>query len=1077
MAEIARVEDIWALTSREIAALPDAELVQLHHRLHQLYGAARARGEATEYRGVNVHVWVVEEMQRRGMEHHRSDELDAETERLTRLAPVPAWLSEQLATAGEAVLVPAYVSLVGSATESATPRDVDVLLREDDAQLTRGWRESVLLLVRRLLDPLKQRGLSLHLLANPQGPHLPAGRGYIPLYDLVLRPRAPLERVTRAAPALPGWERWLDQAPAGLRVDLGPGPEGPPAGFVGLGRPHDLAAPWPLEDASVAVLRANHVFEHLPEPVHALNAAWRVLQPGGLLLVTVPAADSPGAVAHPEHRSLWNLDSFRFWTDPQLFATIERRPPAPFELLYLAERREGPRCYIDAVLRKPRPAEAAVAARQLVPITTFTPPKPAMKGRAHTEAFTPDEIWDWVQQHLAAGVVAEPKYNGFRAILQHRHPDLSLRFEDSQQERAPALLAADPRLERLHELPACILDCDLGVVEGGHRWARPRLMTLTADRPELPAGAHIQITAFDVLYWDGEALAEQPFAARRAALEAARAQLAAHGIAIPPERVIRTRADLDAAWQSPEFGRADMSEGLVLKARDWVYRPGPATDGMAKIKHALEVKALVLETKQTADGQYNFRGGLLPGRLADRLRNLVPFRGQQYVDLGYSFNAPFRAAAGDIITAEVEEITWDAPEGRLTWLGAKPLDIDRERDMPYAAAQVLDLARRARVLAAVPAPAAKAALGEEPETRGEAALRHWEAHWHEAMPTSGRALPFIVHAHWRGLTEAETRLDLDALLATDNSLHFDLRLGTDRFDGWWGISLFAGTTAENRDELRIFRMQHDPEERLASAPKQFGPAAWLRVGRPRPLVVPPAGVGSTSKSWSKFFAVDWGTWRLGMARQHAVEIWLEGRHLRGRFLWQYAELAGERQWLFTRPVDQRPYAATHALAEVLRAVRARGQRWLFWPRDPRDLARGLVRLDARQAAPVAAYQVVKREDEQRYTLGVAYPANRIDAHGDYTTAAELERAAWQFMRRVQMGKAGIGLMHQPGTDGAGTVVESYIYRGPTWQIGEQVVEPGDWLLGVIWDEMAWARIRRGEITGYSIQGFAHKAPA
>ncbi len=66
------------------------------------------------------------------------------------------------------------------------------------------------------------------------------------------------------------------------------------------------------------------------------------------------------------------------------------------------------------------------------------------------------------------------------------------------------------------------------------------------------------------------------------------------GIAIPPQIAIRSRRDLERAWRSRMFGLAEQSEGLVLKALDWIYRPGPATDGSAKIKHVLEVKAIVL---------------------------------------------------------------------------------------------------------------------------------------------------------------------------------------------------------------------------------------------------------------------------------------------------------------------------------------------------------------------------------------------------------------------------------------------------------------------------------------------------
>jgi hypothetical protein len=57
------------------------------------------------------------------------------------------------------------------------------------------------------------------------------------------------------------------------------------------------------------------------------------------------------------------------------------------------------------------------------------------------------------------------------------------------------------------------------------------------------------------------------------------------------------------------------------------------------------------------------------------------------------------------------------------------------------------------------------------------------------------------------------------------------------------------------------------------------------------------------------------------------------------------------------------------------------------------------------------------------------------------------------------------------------VVESYIYRGPDWQVGEQTVRAGDWLVGAIWNPDVWAMIKSGELTGFSFQGRGKRRPA
>lgn len=123
-----------------------------------------------------------------------------------------------------------------------------------------------------------------------------------------------------------------------------------------------------------------------------------------------------------------------------------------------------------------------------------------------------------------------------------------------------------------------------------------------------------------------------------------------------------------------------------------------------------------------------------------------------------------------------------------------------------------------------------------------------------------------------------------------------------------------------------------------------------------------------------------------------------------------------------------------------------------------------------------ALKALRMEPEQHYTLGLSYPANRVDrqiaadGYRDFATPEVLEQAAWNFMRKSLK----IGLLHHKGTDGHGEVVESYIYRGPDWEMttpsGQKtMIKAGDWLLGVIWDDPTWDAIKRRKLTGLSPQ--------
>lgn len=125
--------------------------------------------------------------------------------------------------------------------------------------------------------------------------------------------------------------------------------------------------------------------------------------------------------------------------------------------------------------------------------------------------------------------------------------------------------------------------------------------------------------------------------------------------------------------------------------------------------------------------------------------------------------------------------------------------------------------------------------------------------------------------------------------------------------------------------------------------------------------------------------------------------------------------------------------------------------------------------------------VVKAREEQRYTLTVAYPANKADigtaqdGFRDYASPEAVEKAAWSYLRKSPH----VGLWHKDGTDGSGEVCESYIYRGPDWVVkaadgSEQLITQGDWLMGIIWSEASWPLVKQGLIGGVSPQGRAKR---
>lgn len=113
-------------------------------------------------------------------------------------------------------------------------------------------------------------------------------------------------------------KRWAEDNNL-LCIDLG-GRFDCPDGFKSVDRMDadlifDLNKRWELEDNSVGVLRASHIIEHLKNPIHVMNEAFRVLAGGGFLFIDVPSTDGRGAYQDPTHISFFNENSFWYYTN------------------------------------------------------------------------------------------------------------------------------------------------------------------------------------------------------------------------------------------------------------------------------------------------------------------------------------------------------------------------------------------------------------------------------------------------------------------------------------------------------------------------------------------------------------------------------------------------------------------------------------------------------------------------------------------------------------------------------------------------------------------------------------------
>ncbi|MDA1742232.1 XkdF-like putative serine protease domain-containing protein [Bacillus cereus] len=110
--------------------------------------------------------------------------------------------------------------------------------------------------------------------------------------------------------------------------------------------------------------------------------------------------------------------------------------------------------------------------------------------------------------------------------------------------------------------------------------------------------------------------------------------------------------------------------------------------------------------------------------------------------------------------------------------------------------------------------------------------------------------------------------------------------------------------------------------------------------------------------------------------------------------------------------------------------------------------------------------LIKADDPKKLVYGVVYEPGVEDAHEDFMTAEEIEKAAHAFLKDSR----DIDKQHD-FVSGAGELVESYIAPDDL-EINGQTITKGSWVIATKATDEVWEQIQNGDITGYSMAGIA-----
>jgi ATP-dependent DNA ligase len=220
------------------------------------------------------------------------------------------------------------------------------------------------------------------------------------------------------------------------------------------------------------------------------------------------------------------------------------------------------------------------------------------------------EIPDGTGLSAGSGLLFEPKWDGFRAIVFRGDDDVYIQSRD--------LRPLDRYFPELHETllaalpPGCVLDGEIVIATTrglDFDALQLRLHPAASRAAKLAKETPASFVAFDLLAIDGRDLREVPLHERRTQLE----RLLAHAVA--PLHLTPMTRDRDRAREWLERFEGAGLDGVIAKPSDGTYEPG--VRAMIKIKHVRSADCVVAGFRWHKKGT-GIIGSLLLGLYDDK---------------------------------------------------------------------------------------------------------------------------------------------------------------------------------------------------------------------------------------------------------------------------------------------------------------------------------------------------------------------------------------------------------------------------------------------------------------------------
>lgn len=933
------------LNAGNIRKLPDQELLSKHHRMHQLWANTGGEIEGmTREDFVNLHLLLLEEMERRGMQHKQVSDLDRAAERL-RKADLMADLTMRLNEARDVVLVPGFVSVVGAYPDGRVPHDLDVLFMSDsrDTATEQAVVEELYKCGKR--NDFPPDGVeTVWKASGPNGRH-------IALYDLVLRKRQNLELMDPQY--VLEWGEPVQAHAFAYHQD------------VDLSRVLCME-PWPEGERFLVQLHDGLV---------------RVFSTGGQEVDMPGLRQLLGTVENPSKCMLdvvWDgeqataIDMLRWWSTELVDLPLQVRryfldkarlgqvQVNPHRLAARMETFEGQAAMFGGRSILVRHWDAAYYEDQdQLPWAVFAPaagtvelfrpliPLKSRGGYGKLEFFKPETAWQNWGQGLAdqGGIAIEKKFDGIRFHVHLRDKDVKVYTEDKKRDRAHAFPESVAEAFReWHGIPGgLVLDAEMVEYQpDGKPERRENMIQYVVGKGPFD-DSRVQFNVFDILYHDGKDLHGLTWEERQKYLDKVLPKDTKHFHRVRQAVIAKTRDQFLEGIR--KAANLTGSEGAMLK---WVRGDYPldgGTGSWAKFKTVKQLYAVVTgkTLKKTAPGQK------APGRTW--VYSVAIRDGGKEYPLGNTFGTNIDAKVGTILELNVNNVfqKLDA-DGKLTgyglflpWVVAQAPERSTTSSKSYLD-QLVEIGQGVRrptreiKLADMPALVREAEAAMFQDEEGELTQEELRARVQEltkpylVRQEKGKSYPFVWQWHIRGIppdmTSAQARAIAEGKGAgrENLSIHGDIRFERPGGLDLLGWTLFTPGNPGQRDKFGDWKTW---EDRTQATKKSVQPRAWLKVeGRAEP-----GEVGATTNTAALFIIKGTGRMTYGTQKPDFHEYFLKFdqpnlKHLNGRWVMteipkpgakeerEAAEKAGRKLpspllWQFWKPKEQEPYVDTN----------------------------------------------------------------------------------------------------------------------------------------------------------------------